>query len=539
MKEARTPISKKCIPLRTFLASMFVASALLSGCEPTATWQGEMGIQELEVRPASAGNELVQGIEVAMSSNSEFLSAGESIPLDGGAIAWVNYYRSRAGLHFIDHNPRLAQAAQGHADFLATHHKLYTGGLSFHDEVLGESGFIGEKYWNRQAAFETEETALGEVIAFQESPEAAVAQWMESVYHRIPLLDKKAVSGAYGFSGNGEHVFGVLEISHLEEASDEVLWDEKEWVAYPANAESLVPVSWDGFETPQPPAPTEGFPSGPVFSLTSSGTAAVRVAKSTLQDPEGNSIPHVLLDSTNDPIFATVSGLALYAEKPLNPGITYTVHVTGFRGTQTFSWKSSFTTTPKVGCNLLGQEVCGTGKACYPSSSGPICSWEGIAPEGGACTYQNDCSGGTTCVAGICRKLCDREEDGWLSCSAICSGSKFSTLTDDKATGVCVPPECSPLEDTCGKGLTCQMGSMMECGLPGIQEEGEPCDSFSACNAGLACVDQNPHEPAQCHALCSLAGESSASELESCEVSCGEHFVQLPQHPGFGACSLL
>lgn len=522
-------------PFQKRLGWVLCILPLLLGCDPGgqhtfSNIESEELREESGVRDLAVGVNISSAYDLAVSDES-----GKGTPSEE-AISWLNAFRREAGLHPVEYNANIEQAAQGHAFYIAEHRDLYQSGMSFHDEVAGKSGFLAKKYWERQELFESTDKALGEVIAFQRSTEASMAQWMESVYHRIPLLDTRATTAAYALQVRGDHAYGVLELSQSADPEKEL---NQEWVAYPQNGASLVPTSWDGKESPQPMAPPGGFPSGPVFTLSAADSTSVRVAKSSLTDENGHAIDHTLLDATNDDFFAAQTGIALYANKPLQAGSTYTIEVSGFRGADVFQWKSSFTTTPKTSCNLLGQETCGTGKACYPKGGATSCEWQGVVPEGGECSYQNDCAEGTTCVEGECRRLCDTKNEGWFACGKVCDLGSYSILSGQEGVGVCATPHCTPHMDDCGDGKTCQVGSTMTCGVPGVAEEGESCTSPEACSAGLACTDEG--KGGTCRPLCALGeeGNGTTTELPRCRETCGAAIVSLPQHPGLAVCTEL
>jgi hypothetical protein len=534
MKRLGTKNTPKKRPSRRVLVAGVFALLSTAGCDPQEM-DAFSQVHTEELRGETGQRDLVIGIEKngpSLLTNDEY--AGKGTP-SGEALTWLNRFRTEAGLIPVTYDSNVEQAAQGHAFFIAEHRDLYQAGISFHDEIEGKTGFLAEKYWERQAMFNSKGKALGEVIAFHRSTEAAMAQWMESVYHRIPLLDTRAITGAYALQVRADNAYGVLELTQLN-SSQEAVQDTK-WVAYPVDGASLVPTSWDGKESPQPMAPPGGYPSGPVFTLSAADNAPVRIAKATLLDENGHAIPHTLLDATNDGFFEAQTGLALYANDPLEAGATYTIQLSGFRGDQVFQWSSTFTTTPKTDCNLLGQETCGTGKACYPKAGATSCEWQGVIPEGGECTYQNDCASGTTCVQEECRKLCDSGNEGWFACDKVCDEGNYSKLGDHEDVGVCTPPACSPHEDRCAQGTVCQVASTMNCGIPGKGQQGDSCHAPDGCAQGLACTLQSGTD-GMCQPLCSL-GEpenGSSTELPVCSELCASGTWALPQHPGLGVC---
>lgn len=503
------------------------------GCHPQSSTEE---LVASEIRSQDRGQKLA----LAVLRNDQFPSVVGVDDVRGEALGWVNHVRESVGLHTVREESALQEAASGHARFLALHQDLYDEGLSFHHEEKGREGFLAERYWERQALFDTSEIALGEVIAFQPSSAAAVGQWMESVYHRIPLIDTRASAGGYAVRTDNGRTFGVMELSQVDAGPEGDSWIDKDFVAYPPNGAVMVPVSWDGNETPQPMAPPSGYPSGPVFTLSAADSERVRVASSSLMDDNGNAIPHTLLDAENDAFFAAQTGLALYANDPLQPGMTYRITLKGFRGSAVFEWSSTFTTTPKTSCNLTGQEECGLGKACYPSAENTICAWEGILPEGAVCSFQNECVAGTTCVAGTCSRLCDLDGGEWTGCETICGGGTHRRMNGHEAVGVCDTPACSPhTTNECGQGTTCTVGSEMMCTPPGNKKIGDLCDEPSDCGAGLACIHTEMGQRGVCEELCALGveGDGLTTELPRCANRCSGDVHLLAQHPGLATCT--
>ena len=269
-------------------------------------------IGHFEIRSQDRGQELA----LAVLRKDQFPSVVEVGDAKEEALFWVNHVRESVGLHPVREEASLKKAASGHAAFLALHQDLYDEGLSFHHEKEGREGFLSAIGSVRPCLIRRK-LPSGEVIAFQPSAAAAVGQWIESVYHRIPLIDTRASAAAYAVQSDQGRAFGVMEISQVDVGPEGDEWQDKTFVAYPPNGAAMIPVSWDGNEFPQPMAPPSGYPSGPVFTLSAADTDAVRVASSSLRDDDGNEIAHTLLDSENDAFFAKQTGLALYANDPL------------------------------------------------------------------------------------------------------------------------------------------------------------------------------------------------------------------------------
>lgn len=397
------------------------------------------------------------------------------------AVEWLNVHREAASLPWLEHDSILDYAASGHANFVILNPDPYTNGLSMHDEVAGLPGFVAEKYWDRVASMNCDEVSLGEVISQQASPFAGVVQWIESVYHRLPLLSASAGMAGYGHAVGGVDHVAVMEIT--QRPGSPVAGA----VAWPFHGADDVPVSWDGKEVPQPPAPSSGFPSGPVFTLSFPSSAAPIVTSHALLDEAGFAIAHQLLTPGNDPYLKGLSVLALYADAPLATRTVHTVQLKGWVGDQPFEWTSVFRTAGAGDCDVLDAR-CPTGRTCYPAAEGGSCAWEGTTRENGACTFQNDCVAGTSCVEGSCRRLCSLDDSAG-GCAATCV-TGHAALSGMIGVGVCAPGPCDVFRvDSCSEGRVC---SPQGCVSVGELSVGGTCTLQSDCGGGLACVQAYP-----------------------------------------------
>ena len=344
------------------------------------------------------------------------------------ALWFVNAYRMEAGLSAVDQIDTLNQATSAHAAYVQGHSDLYDQGLSVHKEVAGLPGFVGERFWNRMDAAGYKGEPFREVIAFQATPEAAVAHWMETVYHRIPLVHPAARHMGYGHVAQAGRGINVIDMGAGLAAAD-----AGASIAWPRPGATDVELSWDGLESPQPPAPVGGYPSGPVITLVW-GAGRPEVTSHRIVDVTagGAALGHVLLTPDNDANLHGESAIALYPNQPLEPGHSIQVSVVGTLDGVPFEKTWSFTTRP-AGCSLTAQN-CGTGKGCYGASvQTAVCAWAGDVGHGASCTYQNDCGAGLTCVGQICRAYCQMGDKN--GCQAMCPGG-YSLV--DTAAGIAV-----------------------------------------------------------------------------------------------------
>ena len=111
-------------------------------------------------------------------------------------------------------------------------------------------------------------------------------------------------------------------------------------------------------------------------------------------------------------------------------------------------------------CNVLTQTGCSTGQKCTwiedSTTLGHVgCAANGTVAVGGTCTYGapgatgfDNCVGGTVCLGGICKTICD-QNGGSPTCDATHSCQVYSGFLGpqgSEAGGVC-DPTCNPLND--------------------------------------------------------------------------------------------
>ena len=385
--------------------------------------------------------------ETLLLEKESVLSQDSTAPLELGqvpnsaskaqqlALWWVNTYRMRAGLGPLDERQTLNNAASKHAEYVLSNTELYEDdGLSVHEQDSDYDGFTGERFWERLEAADYAGHAFREVIAYQSNPGAAIAHWMETAYHRLPLIHPSARHIGYGERFVDNRRINVMDLG----SGDGIAPVLGSGVAWPAPGASNVAVSWDGVETPKPRAPAGGFPSGPVVSLSFAAGTELVVESHTLEDTTTGvaDVAHTTLTPENDPNLEHESAVVMYADAPLTHGHTYTVTIRGSRNGTPFKKTWSFTTEFSSQCDLIAQS-CNVGKGCYGSANGGTeCVWEGRGESGSLCTYQNDCSGGSTCANGVCRRYCEIGTPSSDACVNVCPGG-YALLANNHVTGVC------------------------------------------------------------------------------------------------------
>lgn len=460
----------------------------------------------------------------------------DASPSQAEALEWVNFFRQQAGLPYVELVRELSDASNAHADFVVRHYDYYQAtGLTLHEQVAGKDGFTGVKYWERIAAAGYDGSALGEVIAYQPLVAASILQWIDSVYHRLPLTHPQAAAIGYGAATADGTTVTVMELGKL--AQPAVTGP----VAFPPDGAVDVPVEWDGNEIPQPPTPVTGYPSGPIFTLQFPGKYALKITNHSLRRNGGADVAHQLLEPSNDPYLYNQPVAVVYADDPLEPSTRYEVHLEGIYAGEPFTWTSEFTTSNRVGCNMFAQD-CRDGQGCFALGDESMCAWAGPVPVGGECTYQNDCGAGATCVLNTCRTVCDAIDlQGAQGCGALCQEG-HSIISESGALGACNPLPCTPLTDSCSGTEVCVTDQVFACGTPGDGLAGATCSTSGDCATGHACAGEGGDST--CRPLCDaspLAGEKidplgDRGLLPPCSTSCPSTAQPHPQYADVGIC---
>lgn len=259
----------------------------------------------------------------------------------------VNRHRSEADLSPLRLNPSLNAAATAHARYYVT---SPTEGLGAHTEDPDRPGFTGIAPWDRGTYFGYPFLRYYEDMHFLPDHRRAVRDWLDSVYHRFPLIDPEVRDLGYGFATDGVHQANVLNVATTGDGSGEENGsgagapatdqagqrgvatppDPVEITVYPIPGQRRVPTRWDGNEEPDPyrlfpGARAAGYPVTLQFNPTH--VAASTVDYASMADEKGNLIPIWLVTGNNDEHVAP--NIALLPSVDLSPGTRYTVRVRG------------------------------------------------------------------------------------------------------------------------------------------------------------------------------------------------------------------
>ena len=253
------------------------------------------------------------------------------------ALERTNCYRNLMALEPATLDERLDEAAQAHAEYMASY------GLT-HQEDASNEGFTGEWAWDRAetAGYSCMGCTIGEVAAEGADPAEAVDSWIDSVYHRVPFSQYGWNDAGFGRSG----LFTSMTIvSPFPESVDAV-------TAYPVHGQLEVPVSFNSdYEWPDPD-PDRGLVGYPItFTVASSSydatsatnPFAIELLSASLTGPDGE-VEHLVLEPAEDS--SLHYAVCLLPTAPLDEDETYEAQVSlAWAGDQQRDVSAVFTTT--------------------------------------------------------------------------------------------------------------------------------------------------------------------------------------------------
>jgi hypothetical protein len=208
-----------------------------------------------------------------------------------------------------------------------------------HDEVMGCMGFTGADVLAREkAAGYPGGIGVTEVLTQGGTPDQAVMGWINTLWHRIPMLDPWTTDMGWGAAKGCAIIdFGR---GNMPAASDLV-------TVYPYDGQTDYITSFNGLESPQPPKPSTGWPSSSFISVYAQN---IKVTEHTLTK-EGDLTPldHIWIDKNSMEVMAGYRGYLnvvafMYGAKPFDPMTKYHVKVAGMHTGGNFNVEWSFMT---------------------------------------------------------------------------------------------------------------------------------------------------------------------------------------------------
>ena len=253
------------------------------------------------------------------------------------ALSETNRIRSWINLKPVNEHPALNQAAVAHCQCFVNHYStVYAQGMSAHEEDTSKEGCYGVQFWDRLAHFGYTNQGSHEVMAFLAAPKSAIYSWAESLFHRLPFVDPHVFEAGYGKAS------GTLAHCDTMDFGSGGPVDDNHDAIYPFDGQVGVGPSWHGNESPQPPKPNNGYPSGPIVTVTSPMGVDLIISKYNITDSEGADIPVVFVDHRSHDFLPRTT--AIYPHNPLQENKTYTVFMSGTRNNKAWQKTWSFTT---------------------------------------------------------------------------------------------------------------------------------------------------------------------------------------------------
>jgi hypothetical protein len=227
--------------------------------------------------------------------------------------------------------PAIAAAAAAHCAYYVANHGSCVANA--HREVAGCSKFRGERFGDRLKLASYTGDAAYETMTYVGAGARAVDLWVDSVWHRIPILSPWVADAGYG----GAEACDTMDFGWAAPPAKQAP------VVYPFDHQSKVPTEFDGrTESPALPVPPRGWPSGyPIMVYA----ADLEVTSHKLFDDQMRAVPHVWIAPGDDAGAGILRNeLVMYAHAPLAKATTYRVVIEGKRDGQQVLLDWTFTT---------------------------------------------------------------------------------------------------------------------------------------------------------------------------------------------------
>jgi uncharacterized protein YkwD len=240
------------------------------------------------------------------------------------ALIAVNAARAQAGAFPLARNGALDTASALHAQY-----DVATGQAEGNFQTRGTPLFLGETPAARvaRAASSTRAPSLdrvAEVMALGETePERVVQGWLDSVYHRVLVLDLAAQFGGYGQQTAGSSTTAVLNLGGKRDVANASGW-------FPASGATEVPtrcVCDDYAEASGKPGPF-GYPVTLLLGQVRP-QGLPTLARLAENDENGPGVVAELIDAYGNP--------TLLPQAPLKPNTRYVVTLAWANG-PTVTW---------------------------------------------------------------------------------------------------------------------------------------------------------------------------------------------------------
>jgi uncharacterized protein YkwD len=252
------------------------------------------------------------------------------------ALADVNQARRDAGLAPVRLEARLNASAESHSYYWLFNNLSSTvAGLGIHRETPGLTGYSGQDPGTRALAFGYPNQRVAEDIDHRGDAVKSVDEWVNSVFHRFPILRPDLTVIGYGEAAAGPVVIEDLEFGFAPASPAPP-------VLYPGSGQQDVPAFFVDNELPDPVPAGQPRTTGSPVTVTFSPVDLVQVSSFTLRDASG-----LELDAYSAaPSASTENSAWLLPKAPLMANATYTAHIVATIGSRRYDRSWSFRTAP-------------------------------------------------------------------------------------------------------------------------------------------------------------------------------------------------
>lgn len=224
------------------------------------------------------------------------------------ALTLLNNTRKTAGLDTVSISASLSKGCYAHAKYLVINRSdPKTSGMNAHKEFSDLKGYS-----------KAGETAGKNAVIHYVLPDEAIAGWINTFYHRIPLLQPDLKEIGIGFYKSNDYVVALVECISGKKGTP-----NQDVVFYPAENQKDVPLMM-GPEIPHPMG-IEGDYGYPITAYFTKWQMITNVIFK-LTDPKGNPV-RCSVSTPEKPAtsFSQWNTICAIPEKPLAPETVYSV----------------------------------------------------------------------------------------------------------------------------------------------------------------------------------------------------------------------
>ena len=231
-------------------------------------------------------------------------------------IARINEIRTISSLPRIEVDSILSKSASNHAKYLVINNKFdreedsrdqYFTGATLEERLNN----LGYKRKSREMFCQTEDVL------------DAVDLLLNTVYHRLRLLDPDLKYFGYGTYKLKDKTIHVFDFGYLNDEEEKLNWD---MIIYPANNSTEITTGWSGEEKPDP------FPYGTQKPLGVPITIIFKdkinsVSSTELIDENGNKINSFVITPLNDINNKNFNAIIIVPKETLKDNFRYIINI--------------------------------------------------------------------------------------------------------------------------------------------------------------------------------------------------------------------